>query len=336
MKKKVAALFLCTVLGASVMGGCGNSKDSGTTDTGTKAEAEAPSDTSQPAPAETEGEDMSDTNLAAGNISGEAGAAGAESAEQFEATEIQLFAAASLQNVMEELIGMYNQKQPNVTVTGSYDSSGTLLEQIENGFECDVFFSAAQKQMDTLENDDSLVVEGTRSNVVNNQVCVVALKDSNTAVTGLDNIKEAASFALADGSVPVGKYTRQALVADGQLTEAEDVSTITTQEVSEQLGVEISEQGNVSKVLMAVAEGSCEVGTVYYSDYIGYEKKEALDVIEKIPYDLTGNVIYPIGQIVNTEADDLQSAAAADFIQFILSDEAKAVFEEYGFDTNIQ
>lgn len=325
MKKKVVALFLCAVLGAAVTAGCGNNSNE-ETKANVETEEKAPSDTGQTAPAETESDTLSDTEDTAQT----------ESAEQFEATEIQLFAAASLQNVMEELIGMYNQTQPNVTITGSYDSSGTLSEQIENGFECDIFFSAAQKQMDTLENDDSLLVDGSRSNVVNNQVCIVALKDSETAVTGLDNIGEAESFALADGSVPVGKYTRQALVTNGQLTEVEDVSTITTQEVSEQLGVEISEQGNVSKVLMAVAEGSCEVGTVYYSDYIGYENKDALEVIQQIPYELTGNVIYPIGQIINTEADELQSEAAADFIRFILSDEAKAVFEQYGFDTNVE
>lgn len=334
MKKKALALFLCAAMGAAVATGCsssGSSNDAAETETNQETETETEaepeteadevSDTAEVAPAETESEDVSDA---------------AASAEQFEATEVKLFAAASLQNVMEELIGIYNETQPNVTVTGVYDSSGTLLTQIEEGYACDVFFSAAQKQMDTLETDDGLVVEGTRSDVVNNQVCIVTLKDSGTAVTGLDNIGDASSIALADGSVPVGKYTRQALVANGQLEEVEDVSTITTQEVSDALGgVEISEQGNVSKVLMAVAEASCEVGTVYYSDYVGYENKDDLEIIEMISYDLTGNVIYPIGQVVNSEADDLESAAAADFINFITSDEAKEVFEEYGFDTNI-
>ena len=114
-----------------------------------------------------------------------------------------------------------------------------------------------------------------------------------------------------------------------------DVSTITTEQVSEALGgVEISEQDNVSKVLAAVVEGSCEVGTTYYSDTYGYE--DDLDILETVSYDLTGNVIYPIAQVVNEEADDAQTKAAEDFLKFILSDEAKAVFDAYYFDTNVE
>lgn len=71
----------------------------------------------------------------------------------------------------------YNEEHPNVKITYNADSSGTLLTQIEEGYECDIFFSAAQKQMDQLESD-GLVVDGTRANVVNNQVVVVTRKDS--------------------------------------------------------------------------------------------------------------------------------------------------------------
>ena len=77
----------------------------------------------------------------------------------------------------------------NVKITFNADSSGTLLTQIEEGYACDVFFSAAQKQMDQLEKTDGLVVDGTRKNVVNNQVVVVTRKDSGTKVTGLETLK---------------------------------------------------------------------------------------------------------------------------------------------------
>ena len=188
--------------------------------------------------------------------------------------------------------------------------------------------------MDDLEAD-GLMVEGTRANVVNNQVVVVTLKDSGTAVTGLENIGEAESIALAGGSVPVGRYTRQALINLGVLPETDDPASITTEEVSEALGgVEISEQDNVSKVLTAVVEGSCEVGTTYYSDTYGYE--DDLDILQTVSYDLTGDVIYPIARVVNEEADDAQNAAADDFLNFVLSDEAKAVFDSYYFDTNVE
>ena len=181
MKKKVISLMLVAAMGLS-LAACGNKN----TDQG------AATDTS----AKTEQTDASE--------------AAPETADQLDSTTITVFAAASLENALNEVIEKYNESQPNVTVVPSYDSSGTLLAQIEEGAACDVFFSAAQKQMDTLQNDDQLVVDGTRHNVVNNQVVVITYKGSGTAVTGLENLKDAKSIALADGSVPVGKYTRQA------------------------------------------------------------------------------------------------------------------------------
>lgn len=256
-------------------------------------------------------------------------------ADDAEDVELQVFIAASLSKVMDEVATEYQKDHPNVKITFNADSSGTLLTQIEEGYACDVFFSAAQKQMDQLEKTDGLVVDGTRKNVVNNQVVVVTRKDSGTKVTGLETLKEASSIALAGGSVPAGKYTRQALVNLGILDKVDDVSTIPTETVSEALGgVEISEQDNVSKVLMAVAEGSCEVGTTYYSDIYGYE--DDIKILEKVSSDLTGDVIYPIAQIVNKEADKKQTEAAEDFMDFLLSDEAAKVFESYYFDTDIK
>lgn len=275
----------------------------------------------------------SDSSSDNAGSSGDASSEESSTDGEAEETEIQVFIAASLNTVMTELAEMYNEEHPEVKITYNPDSSGTLLTQIQEGYECDIFFSAAQKQMDDLEAD-GLMVEGTRADVVNNQVVVVSLKDSGTKVTGLENLNEAESIALAGGSVPVGRYTRQALVNLGTLPETDDPASITTEQVSEALGgVEISEQDNVSKVLTAVVEGSCEVGTTYYSDTYGYE--DDLDILQTVSYDLTGDVIYPIARVVNEEADDAQTAAAEDFLQFILSDEAKAVFDSYYFDTNV-
>ena len=133
-------------------------------------------------------------------------------------TEVLVFAAASMQSSLEELEASFEEANPDVDIILNCDSSGTLMEQIEEGAPCDIFFSAAQKNMDQLE-EDGLVVEGTRSNVLNNQLVVVTQPDSDTAVTGLENLKDAKSIALADGSVPVGKYTRQALINLGILEE---------------------------------------------------------------------------------------------------------------------
>lgn len=249
-------------------------------------------------------------------------------------TEIQVFIAASLNTVMEDLAERYQETSPEVKITLNADSSGTLLTQIQEGYECDIFFSAAQKQMDDLEAD-GLVKDGTRANVVNNQVVVVTLKDSGTKVTGLETLKDAESIALAGGSVPVGRYTREALKSLGLLDGSKPAEEYTTEEVSAALGgVEISEQDNVSKVLIAVAEGSCEVGTTYYSDIYGYE--EDLEILETVGYDLTGDVIYPVCLVENPEADDRQAKAAEDFYEFILSEEAKEVFDSYYFDTDVE
>ena len=249
-------------------------------------------------------------------------------------TEVQVFIAASLNTVMTEIAEKYNKNNPNVKITFNADSSGTLLTQIEEGYECDIFFSAAQKQMDQLDQD-GLVKEGTRANVVNNQVVLVTRKDSGTKVTGLENLKDAQSIALAGGSVPVGKYTRQALVNLGILGKTDEPDAVTTEQVSEALGgVEISEQDNVSKVLAAVVEGSCEVGTTYYSDTYGYE--DELNILETVGYDLTGNVIYPICLVDNQEADDTQTKAAKDFYDYVLSEHASEIFSNYYFDTDVQ
>ena len=257
-----------------------------------------------------------------------------EKATEGEKTEVQVFVAASLKNVMEDLGEQYEKENPSVKLVFQADSSGKLLSQIQEGYACDIFFSAAQKQMDTLEEEGKLV-EGTRKNVVNNRLCVITRKDSGTKVTGLETLKDAKSIALADGTVPVGRYTRKALVSLGILPEAEDLSKISTKEVSDALGgVEISEQSNVSKVLAAVVEGSSEVGTSYYSDTYG--KEADIKILEKVPYDLSGNVIYPISQVVNDEASEAEVTEAKKFVEFVCGDMAKETFQKYYFDTNVE
>ena len=295
MKKKAVAVFMAAVM-VVVLAGCGSNNAKETGDRDKKASEESKKDDA-------------------------------------DETEIQVFIAASLNTVMTEIAEKYNKNNPNVKITFNADSSGTLLTQIEEGYECDIFFSAAQKQMDQLDQD-GLVKEGTRANVVNNQVVLVTRKDSGTKVTGLENLKDAQSIALAGGSVPVGKYTRQALMNLGILEKTDEPDAGTTEQVSEALGgVEISEQDNVSKVLAAVVEGSCEVGTTYYSDTYGYE--DELNILEMVGYDLTGNVIYPICLVDNQEADDTQTKAAKDFYDYVLSEHASEIFSNYYFDTDV-
>lgn len=298
MEKKIVAYMLLAFFGIGLLTGCGSNP-------WTKEKSE---------------KDVSDHAKGEENVD-----------ETGESTEIQVFIAASLNKAMTQIAEEYNKLHPEVKILFNADSSGTLLTQIQEGYECDLFFSAAEKQVDMLEKD-GLLVEGTRADVVNNQVVVIARKDSRTKVAGLKTLNKAESIALAGGSVPVGKYTRQAMINLGMLEKVDDAAAITTEQISGKLGgVEISEQANVSKVLLAVIEGSCEVGTTYYSDTYGYE--DELEILEYVSYDLTGDVIYPICMVENEEADDVQTAAAEDFYEFVLSDRAKEIFESYYFDS---
>ncbi len=113
---------------------------------------------------------------------------------------------------MDEICAAYTKAHPNVNFRNNYDSSGTLMAQIKEGAKCNIFFSAGVAQMDELQNgyDGGSVVDGTRVDLLNNQVCLVTYKNSGTAVTGFADISKAKNMALADGTVPVGQYTRAA------------------------------------------------------------------------------------------------------------------------------
>lgn len=251
---------------------------------------------------------------------------------QSEETELQVFVAASLKQSMEKVVEQYKEKRPDVSIVLQADSSGTLMTQIEEGYACDIFFSAAEKQVDQLEEDGHMVA-GSRVDVLKNQVVLIKEKDTDIKVGGLKNLGEAKSIALAASSVPVGNYTRTALQNLGMLDANLPSREITTKQVSDALGgVEISEQSNVSKVLIAVEEGSCEVGTVYLSDTYGHENR--IDIIEKIPESLTGPVVYPACLIKNDDADEKQMKEAKDFFDYMVGDEAKEIFANHAFQIN--
>ena len=249
-----------------------------------------------------------------------------------EAAEVQLFIAASLEGAFKEIIPLYNESQPNVTITYNADSSGTLLTQVQEGFACDVFFSAAVSQVKTLE-DEGYMIANSRVDLLGNKLALITLKGSGTAVTGFADLAKAKSIALADGSVPAGKYTRQLLIKLGMLDGTKEAKDYTTADVSAALGgVEINECSNVSKVKEAVKEGSNEVGTVYYSD--AYSVKDDVDILEVADNTLTGDILYPVCRVNNPEATAAQSAAADDFIAFLQTDAVKAIFEKYMFIIN--
>ena len=229
--------------------------------------------------------------------------------------EVYAFIAASLNNAMEEIQKNFNETYPDVEILYNADSSGTLQTQIEEGARCDIFFSAADKQMDALV-DENLAKKDTVEDILENKVVLIKPKDGETKVTGFENITDAANIALAGDSVPVGQYSREIFDNLG-----------ITDEVNK---MEINEGKNVSEVLAAVSEGSNEIGIVYATDAASVVDK--VDVIAEAPADaLKTPVLYPVGLIEDKEASEDDTAAAEAFLEYIKSDDAMKVFEKYGF-----
>ena len=229
--------------------------------------------------------------------------------------EVNTFIAASLSNAMEEIQKDFNETYPDVEIFYNADSSGTLQTQIEEGARCDIFFSAADKQMDALVDED-LAKKDTVEDILENKVVLIKPKDGETKVTGFENITDAANIALAGDSVPVGQYSREIFDNLG-----------ITDEVNK---MEINEGKNVSEVLAAVSERSNEIGIVYATDAASVADK--VDVIAEAPAEaLNTPVLYPVGMIEDKEASDDDTAAAEAFLEYIKSDDAMKVFEKYGF-----
>ena len=229
--------------------------------------------------------------------------------------EVNTFIAASLSNAMEEIQKDFNETYPDVEIFYNADSSGTLQTQIEEGSRCDIFFSAATKQMDALV-DEELAKKDSVVDLLENKVVLIKPKDGETKATGFENITDAKNIALAGEDVPVGQYSREILK---NLGIEDDVNKM-----------EINEGKNVSEVLAAVSERSNEIGIVYATDAASVADK--VDVIAEAPAEaLNTPVLYPVGMIEDKEASDDDTAAAEAFLEYIKSDDAMKVFEKYGF-----
>lgn len=290
------------------------------------------------------GADTKDSASSAGSASGSASASApadasgsaassSSDAEALGETTVYIDIAASLEAVFRDVIlPAYAEKQPNVKVEYNTGSSGKLLSQIEeaNGIGHDLFFSAGKKQVTTLDETDGLVVAGSAVDLLSNELCLVKGNDTETAVTGWDNLADAKTMALCGGSVPVGKYSRIALVSLGVLPESDDPAAYTTEEISAALGgVSIDEADDVEMAAVKAAEGSVEVATIYYSDY--YNHKNDLTIIAQDDGTLTGKITYPVCMVSNPEADETEQAAAADLLDFLQTDFCLNAFQEYCF-----
>lgn len=301
MKKKMIALMMMSAMTASIMAGCGSK------------EAEAPADTS--AAEETEAEEAEAEPEEAEEAAVE------EEAAAGEAVTLNVFAAASMTETLTTIQGMYADAAPNVTLVFNFDSSGTLKTQIEEGAECDLFISAAQKQMNQIDitadpevNTDGLdfVLEGSRINLLENKV-VLSVPDGNPA--GIESFEDLGTdklslLALGNDDVPVGQYSTEILTTLGLLEQLEADGKITY-------------GSNVKEVTTQVSEASADAGIIYATDAFS----AGLTVVDEATTDLCKQVIYPAA-VLNVSENPEEAQAFLDYLQ---TDECMAVFEEVGF-----
>lgn len=233
-----------------------------------------------------------------------------EKEESKEPTELIISAAASLTDVLEELKTEYIKENSNVDIKYTFDSSGTLQAQIEEGAPADIFFSAAEKQMNALEEKD-LILDGSRKTMLINKVVLIVPKDSELKIESLEDLKndDIKKIAIGDDSVPVGQYSRE-IFENLNLTDA--------------LMPKAVNASNVRQVLTWVETGEADCGLVYATD--AYTTEDVKIVLEA-PEDSHKTVTYPVAIVKDSKNSD----EAKKFLEFLSSATSTKAFEKYGF-----
>lgn len=219
-------------------------------------------------------------------------------------------AAASLKDAMEQVQPLYNQQKSNVKLTYNFGSSGALQRQIEQGAGADVFVSAATKQMDALEKQ-GLLLEGTRKNLLKNQLVLIVPQNS-TVVTDFKDLTKPTVKKIALGepkSVPAGEYAQQVL---------------TNLKILDQVKPKAVYAKDVRQALNYVESGNVDAGIVYLSDAKSSPK---VKIVATAADNTHSPIVYPVAVIKSSKYPD----AAKDFVQFLSGEQAKAVFEKQGF-----
>ena len=231
-----------------------------------------------------------------------------------EETEILVAAAASLKNAYEDkLIPMFEEANPGVTVKGTYDSSGKLQTQIEEGLDADVFMSAAKKQMIALD-EEGMIASDTITDLLENKIVLIVPTGNEKKLEKFEDIEKADSIALGDpASVPAGQYSEEALTNLGIWDKIQDKVSFGT---------------NVTEVLNQVAAASADAGIVYATD--AASMADQVEVVAEAPEgSLSEKVIYPVAVVKGTAHEEV----AKEFVAFLQTDKAITVFEDYGFSS---
>lgn len=252
---------------------------------------------------------------------------GAQDTQSAQMTELTVFAAASMTETLNQIAEDYKTVDPNVSLTFNFASSGDLLSQIREGADCDVFISAAPKQMNALDgslkddadkNPDGLdeLLDGTRIDLLENKVVLAVPEGNPKGIESFDKLADQLGagevfLAIGNSDVPVGQYTRkifahygldeQSLADAGVLTYGSNVKEVTTQ----------------------VSEGAVDCGIIYATDAYS----AGLERVDEATADMCGQVIYPAAVLRNSAHPDEAKA----FLDYLTGEDADRVFESVGF-----
>ncbi|WP_426348622.1 molybdate ABC transporter substrate-binding protein [Alloiococcus sp. CFN-8] len=225
---------------------------------------------------------------------------------------ILIAAAASLEASLEKsIIPLFEENHPDIKVQGTYDGSGKLALQIQEGIPGDIFISAAASSMEVLKGKE-LIYEDSIVELLENKLVLIVPKASRGSYKSFEDIINAKTIAIGDpASVPAGQYAKEVLEAMGLWEEVSQRASLGT---------------NVTEVLQWVAEGSAEAGLVYATD--AALEGDKVEVIEEAQEEfLKSRIIYPAGIIRATENKE----TAEEFLDFLASEEVKEIFKSYGF-----
>ncbi|MFQ7445174.1 molybdate ABC transporter substrate-binding protein [uncultured Intestinibacter sp.] len=250
------------------------------------------------------------SNNSSSSSSSNASSAASSSGDSSEKVELNISAAASLQEAMVELEKEFKNINPDVKLTVNLGSSGSLMQQIQEGAPCDLFISAGAKQMDALVEDGTVEKDAVKTLLTNDLVLVAAKGEK---VDSLDALKtdDVEKIAIGDPeSVPAGKYAKEVLDNTKLYDNVKDKLVLAK---------------DVKEVLSWVQKGNADVGFVYLSDATGVDD---VDVVLTTDDDSHSEIAYPVAVL----KDSKQAKVAQQFEDFLLSDKAQNILEKHGFN----
>lgn len=234
-----------------------------------------------------------------------------------EKTDLTVFAAASMTESLNEIKEAYEKENPKINLVYNFDSSGTLKTQIESGASCDLFISAAQKQMDQLDpqsgkvDSDIHIDPESRVNLLENKVVLAISQGEEDKIKDFMDLAtdKVETLALGNDDVPVGQYSRELLKNLGLWEKVQD---------------KVSYAGNVKEVTTRISENTVDCGIIYETD----AKVAGLEVVAEADDSMLDNrVVYPAA--VLEESKNKKEAEA--FLTFLKKDQAQEIFKAYGF-----